>query len=246
MRIAIITDIHEDHVMLEEAIKKLKGVGYDLLVCLGDITGYAPKYHNHTPNVNACIDMLSHEAHVVLAGNHDLFSAQLLPSYHIEKNIPTNWYELSLKERFNISNNTLWLYEEEIMPNLTPKSKFFLEGLAERYILDTGKKRVMFSHFLQPDLAGVSRWFPYRIGELKPHFMYMNEHNSTISFVGHCHPEGVTVVSKLFWSIPYFEGVLVSNKPRIVLCPAIVSGGRSSSCIMYDTETNIIMPYPLQ
>ena len=45
MRIAIISDIHEDFAMLEKALAILKSVGYDMLVCLGDITGFAPEYY---------------------------------------------------------------------------------------------------------------------------------------------------------------------------------------------------------
>jgi predicted phosphodiesterase len=245
MRIAIVTDIHEDFKMLEKAYRTLKAKGYDLLICLGDITGYATEYYMHNPDANACIDLLRENADIVLAGNHDLFSSQRLPSYHLEKNIPENWYELTLQERYNLSKNTLWLYEEEIFPTLSPENEIFLKNLQEWCVINAGNKHILFSHFLQPDLAGVGRWFPYRVGELRPHFRFMEENNSILSFVGHCHPEGVTVVSKLFWSTPSFNKIKIKQKPKIVLCPPIVNSKNSSSCLIFDSLSNEIVPYHL-
>jgi 3',5'-cyclic AMP phosphodiesterase CpdA len=101
MRIAIITDIHEDFEMLEKAFAKIRSLGYDLLVCLGDVTGFAHQFYDHPPDANACLDLLRANAHLALAGNHDLFTAHRLPSYHIHNGIPGNWYELSFQEQFS-------------------------------------------------------------------------------------------------------------------------------------------------
>jgi predicted phosphodiesterase len=242
MRIAIVTDIHEDFEMLEKAFAQIRTIGYDLFVCLGDITGYAPKYYNHQPNANACIDLLRAHAGIVLAGNHDLFSSKKLPSYHLERNIPHNWYDLSLEQRYAHSKN-LWLYEEEILPNLSTQNQEYLNGLKEWCTVDSGTRKILLSHYFQPDLTGVGRWFPYRIGELRPHFKFMNECGSTLSFVGHCHPDGFTLVSKLFWSMPSFEKAKIKQKPRIVLCPPIVSRVRKSSFIIFDSLKNEVVPY---
>jgi len=242
MRIAIISDIHEDFWMLEKAIASLKSIGYDQLVCLGDITGFATEYYTHSPDANACIDLIREKADIVLAGNHDLHSTQRLPSYHLQKNIPHNWYDLTLDQRFAVSNNSLWLYEEEIMPTLTPKNEQFLNNLKEWITIDVGDRRILLSHFLQPDLSGVSRWFPYRIHELRPHFRLMKECDCSLAFVGHCHPEGVTVVSKLFWSSPTYNTVRLKRKPRIVLCPAITRGNKMSGFAIFDSVRNEITP----
>lgn len=245
MRFAILSDIHEDFYMLERALAVLKSNGYDLLVCLGDITGFAHDYYYHMPDANACIDLLRENAHIVLAGNHDLFSAQRLPSYHLEKNIPLNWYELGREEQYKISNNSLWLYEDEIVPLLSQENTDFLNSLVEYEVFDDGKRKILFSHFLQPDLSGIGRWFPYRVGELKPHFKFMEERNASVAFVGHAHPEGATLISKLLWSAPTLGHVKVSNKPRIVLCPAVVRNRMPSGCLIYDTESSEILSLPL-
>jgi predicted phosphodiesterase len=242
MRIAIITDIHEDFEMLEKAFSALNAVGYDMLVCLGDITGFAPEYYSHTPDANSCIDLLRECADVVLAGNHDLFSAQRLPTYHLEKKIPLNWYDLTLNERYTLSNNTLWLYEEEVAPSLSAVNEEYLAKLHETKVIDNGRSQILLSHFLQPDLAGISRWFPYRVGELRPHFRFMKECDTKLAFVGHCHPQGPTVLSKLFWSAPNYQKTKVSQKTRIILCPAIVRSAKPSAAIIFDTSTYELVP----
>lgn len=243
MRIAIVTDIHEDFEMLEKAFNKIKGDGYDMLVCLGDITGFAPKFYSHVPNANACIDLLRDFADIVLVGNHDLYSTQKLPSYYLQKNIPSNWYELTLTERYNISHNNLWLYEEEVAPKLSDTNIQFLKSLREWAVVDYNSKSILFSHFLQPDLAGVARWFPYMIGELRPHFKFMEENNSILSFVGHGHPEGFTILNKLFWSAPIVDPVQVKQRQRIVICPALVNSTRKSGYLLFNTKSNIIVPH---
>lgn len=243
MRIAILTDIHEDFEMLERAFNKIRADGFDILVCLGDITGYTPKFYKHNPDANACIDLLRENANIVLAGNHDLFSSQKLPSYYLQKNIPSNWYELSLVERYAISHNNLWLYEEEIVPELTEINSTFLKGLNESATIEYNSSKIMLSHFLQPDLVGIARWFPYRVSELRPHFKFMDENNSILSFIGHGHPEGFTFLNKLFWQAPYIEPVKVKQRQRIVMCPALVRNVGRNGYILFDTKSNFITPH---
>ena len=179
---------------------------------------------------------------IVLTGNHDLYSARRLPSYHLEKNIPLNWYDLTPNERNARSNNILWLYEEEIMPILSPENKAFLANLSETKFVENGQSQILFSHFLQPDLAGISRWFPSRVTEFRQHFKFMEENNANLSFVGHYHPVGTTIVSKLFWSPPCFNTTRISQKPRIVLCPPVVRTTNSSTCLIFDTVSSVLTP----
>ncbi len=241
MKIAIVTDIHEDFAMLEKAISAIKVNGYDLLVCLGDITGFAPTFYNHLPDANACLDLLKSEADIVLAGNHDLFSIQKLPSYHLEKNIPSNWHELSPAERKSISGNKVWLYEDEVLPELTLYNEKYLSSLNDQYIFETGNSRIMFSHFVYPDIAGFGQWFPYHIWELWPHFNLMKANGCNIGFVGHFHPEKLTVVRKFFWSNATKKDIVVDRKPAIIFCPPVVRGKFNSGCVIFDTSNNRLL-----
>ncbi|MFW5726189.1 MAG: metallophosphoesterase family protein, partial [Bacteroidota bacterium] len=153
MRIALISDIHEDIANLEKAMLAIENHGYDLLVCLGDITGYSPLYYSHEPNANACIDLLRSRKALVVAGNHDLYTCGRLPSYHAKKNIPKNWYSLSLNERIRLSKNKVWLYQEEVVPALNRENLGFLTGLKEWETIDDNGKRYLFTHFFLPDMA---------------------------------------------------------------------------------------------
>ena len=245
MRIAIITDIHEDFRMLEKAFGKLQSLGYDLLVCLGDITGFSSQFYDHSPDANACIDFLRQNAHFSLAGNHDLFSVQRLPSYHLERQMPCNWYELSREEQVSLTGDTLWLYEAEITPQLSHENRRYLQSLPEFQVFDTGRKKILFSHFMKPDHSGVSRWFPVFSGELRHHQRLMKEKDCRIAFAGHCHPQGISMAGKLSWTEPGFSQVRVKNSPKIVFCPAIVNGRSPCGFVLYDSDAGIIRPIPL-
>jgi len=64
MRIAIISDVHSNLEALKQVIKKLKTIGYDELICLGDIIGYGP-------DPEPCLDIIFEEAKYIIKGNHE-------------------------------------------------------------------------------------------------------------------------------------------------------------------------------
>lgn len=235
MRIALITDIHEDFKRLEMTCKALDNQGYDMLVCLGDITGYSPLFYSHQPDANACIDLLREKAHLVIAGNHDLYTFARLPSYHLQKNIPHNWYQLPPEERGRISNQKIWLYQEEILPVLSHSNAAFLESLKEWDTLEDGKYKYLFSHFFQPDLAGVGKWFPYNSLEIQAHFRFMKELNCKLSFTGHAHPPVPITVNRLFWSHGESETFCVKRHHKAIICPALVGERFPGSYLIFDT-----------
>ncbi len=247
MRIAIISDIHEDFEMLEKAFLSISAIGYDLLVCLGDITGFSKSFYSHKPDANACLDLLRDNADIMVAGNHDLYSIQKLPSYHHDKNMPPCWYDLTLKQKQDISNGSLWLYEDEVKPSLFEENQDLLKNLEEINVLDIGSRKVLFSHFLFPDFLGITRWFPSRVSEMKQHFSSMQQHDCSISFVGHYHPDSLAIVNKHSWSPSIISSVKLGYKSQIVLCPAIVRGrGKPNGFIIYDTDVNEIVPFCLK
>ncbi|HSV87381.1 MAG TPA: metallophosphoesterase [Bacteroidales bacterium] len=238
MRIAIIADIHEDFEMLEKAFKLLKKVGYDYLVCLGDITGYAVEFYHHQPNANACLDLLRENADLVIAGNHDLHICERLPSYYQKIKIPANWYELSQIERKTFSNNGLWLYEEELIPEVFDRNQQFLQNLPEFEILCQNGTGLLFSHFVQPDLCGLTRWFPQNTIGLRKHFRFMKQMEVTYSFVGHTHPWGMSVAGWFVWNDGYFAGEhKLKNRRQVVFCPPITGNKKKSGFIIFNTKS---------
>ncbi|RKY19882.1 MAG: metallophosphoesterase [Planctomycetota bacterium] len=71
MRYAIISDIHANYDALEAVLASLDDIGYDLLVCLGDVVGYGAE-------PNECAEALRDRNARVLAGNHDHAAIGLL------------------------------------------------------------------------------------------------------------------------------------------------------------------------
>jgi predicted phosphodiesterase len=242
MRIAIITDIHEDFHMLEKASGALKQRNYDVLICLGDITGFSPLFYAHKPDANSCIDWLRQNANVSIPGNHDLYSVQRLPSYYTELDMPENWYNLTSEQQQKIGRNRLWLYEQEAVPELSPENRLYLKNLPEYYILEEGHRKILFTHFLSPDICGTTRWFPYRIGETSAHTAFMRNLGCSLSFAGHSHPNGVCKIGRFFWNYPVWESIKVKQSRTIILCPPLVSGRDFNSFLIFDTTTNIIEP----
>jgi predicted phosphodiesterase len=240
MLISIITDIHEDFRSLEKAMKIIDSLSCDLVVCLGDVTGYSPLFYRHQPDANACIDLLREKADVIIAGNHDLFTCGRLPSYHHEKNMPVNWYELSVVERIKIARDKIWLYLDEVIPDLSNENFSFLKELNEWEVVEDDNRKYLFTHFFQPDMAGIGRWFPFNSFEIREHFRFMSDLHCHIAFVGHKHPPAPIRVNRLFWSDPNEETMHLGKHHRAVICPAIVGERYISSFITFDTEKQTI------
>ena len=67
MRIAIVSDIHANATAFEAVLAHAKAIGYDQMVCLGDVIGYGP-------DPVECIDLVRRHCEWTLLGNHDFAS----------------------------------------------------------------------------------------------------------------------------------------------------------------------------
>lgn len=63
-RFAFISDIHGNLTALEAVLSELKAVGYDGIICVGDIVGYGP-------NPGECLDLVNEYCCYCVLGNHD-------------------------------------------------------------------------------------------------------------------------------------------------------------------------------
>ncbi len=70
MSVAIIADIHANLEALQRVLERIRELGADEIICLGDIVGY-----NADPN--ACIDILAREDISCILGNHDAVASGL-------------------------------------------------------------------------------------------------------------------------------------------------------------------------
>jgi predicted phosphodiesterase len=64
MRYAIISDIHSNLESLTVALSEIRKIGYDQLICLGDIIGYGP-------DPEPCIELVFKNADHIILGNHE-------------------------------------------------------------------------------------------------------------------------------------------------------------------------------
>jgi diadenosine tetraphosphatase ApaH/serine/threonine PP2A family protein phosphatase len=64
MRWAIISDIHANLQALEAVLLKADSVGWDRMICLGDIVGYGAE-------PNECVEQVSARCEATIMGNHD-------------------------------------------------------------------------------------------------------------------------------------------------------------------------------
>jgi predicted phosphodiesterase len=245
MKLAIITDIHEDFANLEKAFKAIDQHGCDAVICLGDITGYSPVFYGHNPDANACLDLIRSKADFVIAGNHDLFTAGRLPSYHASKRIPENWYQLNLADRIRISKNKIWLYLDEIVPELNNENLQFLQGIKEWEIIEANGQKYLFTHFFRPDMLGIGRWFPFNNLEIQDHFRFMKEFGCKNSFVGHAHPQGLVAVNRWFWADPTEKDLTIKKYHKAFICPAIVGERYQSSFTIFDTVNSNLKIIPI-
>ena len=64
MRYIIFSDLHSNLEALNQFQKEIETIGYDKLVCLGDIVGYGA-------DPNPCVEWVRKNANLAIAGNHD-------------------------------------------------------------------------------------------------------------------------------------------------------------------------------
>ena len=63
-RFAVISDIHGNLHALEAVLARIRGLGIDQIVCLGDVVGYGPFPHK-------CLDLVIRYCSITVRGNHD-------------------------------------------------------------------------------------------------------------------------------------------------------------------------------
>ncbi len=236
MRIALITDIHEDAEKLEKALYLLEIDGYDKLICLGDITGYSKGFNMHQADALKCIELLKDRSADCVIGNHDLNNCRRLPSYSRRIGIK-DWYQLDPALRKKQYQNRFWLYEDEQAAVLHHAESAFLNSLPESLVVETKEVKIMISHFLEPDICGISTRFPASFIGWSRHLSLMDKMNCKLAFVGHAHPPGVAVNGLFWWRNPSTKPFSVPGGKRIVICPPLVSNSQNpSSCIIFDSS----------
>ncbi len=248
MRIALISDIHEDIESLKKALTMIEREKCDQIICLGDILGfsYSRAKYEQTRDAAACIDLIKQNCSDILLGNHDVFHLKKFPLHHNGFQFPTNWYELPAEEKDSLSNGKVWNYADDCETYLQESDFAFLNQLPEFLIKSIGNQKVLFSHFVFPSFTGYVSSFHGEGKKLLNHFNFLEQNDCKVSICGHMHMEGMGVFnapdegffSQLFPGFNYFSfgEKKIKNKVCTITIPALADNGQVNGFAIYDSN----------
>ena len=236
MRIAIISDIHEDILNLRKIIKRIDRAGYDRLVCLGDISGFSVPFYRYvkTRSAHDCLSLLRERGAIIVPGNHDYHAAKRLPLHSPAFDFPADWYDMEYSQRKTLAQNQIWLHEEdELDPLYTRDDLEYLQTLPEYHVMkDADERGILFSHYVWPNMAGFVKSFYTEPKEFKPHFEFMAERGCSISFTGHAHVRGCYKAFPRYFAYYRYGRRRLNAFPVCVgIPPATRHKNRSGFCI---------------
>jgi predicted phosphodiesterase len=239
VRLAIISDIHEDIRALETVLRQIRKKGYDLLACLGDISGAGSSMYPDTTlrDARACLELIREACDIVLPGNHDMHASERFPQYPIGFTFPPDWYRLDNPEQKEVSDGKLWPHEDDLDPGYDGNSIEYLRSLPEYKILDAVPFRILLSHYFYPDLTGFRSHFRTESEELEDHFGFMENLDCDVAFTGHFHPEGFTVSRHGRFSLNGYRSMQISDLPVIFGVPPVTSFRQRTGYCIFDTGT---------
>jgi len=248
MKLAFISDIHEDYRSLQTAFKLIEKTNCDQVVCLGDIVGFSFQFQQSLGrrNADACLEMVKDQCRAVVAGNHDLFAAGRLPAYAAGFEYPEGWHDLGHEQRVRLSRNRVWIYDDmDRRAVRSPASMDFLLSLPEFLIVEHPGQKFLFSHFNYPDFSGSTTGAPRKPKDLADHFEFMDRTNCGISISGHGHPEGVLSGDRRSIRLRPFGSYCLKQEAQWLVCPCIANSSRPSGFMAFDTETRLLDIMPL-
>jgi len=241
MKIGFISDIHEDVISLEKALRLLSDEKCDSVICLGDIVGFTLPFYRYIESRNAeeAVRLVKENCSKVVAGNHDLYAIRKVPFYKSGFDYDDNWYNLDYETRAVKSRNRIWLYEDnEIKSFLSDDSKDFINSLNETEIVECGDIKLLISHFCYPDFSGSAIFFPGEVFHLEKHFGFMNEKNCKVSISGHGHPEGAIMVTEEKFASLKFGTNRLSDGTQWIVAPCVARTTRENGVLLLDTSSN--------
>jgi len=245
MKIAFISDIHEDIESLIKAARIIEKLKCDEVICLGDIVGYSVPFYNYLNkrNANACLDWVKTHCKYVVKGNHDLFACKEIPKSKTSDFIfSENWYQLPYTERKKIATNKIWLYEDnELSALLNSENIEYLHSIPESIIIEIAKQKIMLSHYLYPDFSGSTTHFIETYTDVKQHLDYLDIQEILLSFTGHRHFEGFiyNTLDELKY-IKIEKSKHISNHTKWICVPPITQAAKNNSLLIWDTNEKSI------
>lgn len=242
MKIALISDIHEDVISLEKALKAIDGEKCNEIFCLGDILGFSELYYHHaaTRNASECINIVRQNCSVVIAGNHDLHAMKKTPTGTKGFLFPDNWYELDMNKREKLAENKVWLYNDgELDPMLSEKELIWMNNLPEWKKMKLDKVSVFLSHYVYPNLSGVLKGFCVDDNDFNCHKDFLSRNEFDFSIAGHSHYPGLFISSRRIKTKRFNRNYKIKSGDCIIIPPIVNNRNGSGFCIFDSNKFTI-------
>jgi len=249
MVLGFISDIHEDVIRLEEALKILEKKGCEEIACLGDIVGYSyPAFgFFESRSAKECIRLVKENCKYAVAGNHDLYPVKRIPKFSAGFDYPQNWFELDYSERKKLAGEEVWLNEEnEFNPLIDQKERDFLLSLPEFEICKVGNLKILLSHYLYPDLTGTHRQYYENFGPVEPHLNFIKENDCLLGFSGHKHIEGIFRADLNSQEYMGFGSHTLKEELSWIVGPCVANGKKDNGIMVFDTNSLVLEVIPLE
>ena len=146
MRIACISDIHGNIYALNKALESISENNADLIICLGDLTGYGP-------HPNEVVALIRRRGILCLKGNYD--ASVVNNSFTYIRDTSTNSFSLP------------WTNEE-----LRASHKLYLDSLPKALTLVFENRSFLFVH---GSPSGIDEYLPFDSPEAKKHILEIKE-----------------------------------------------------------------------
>lgn len=248
MILGLLSDIHEDRLNLQRAIRLLEKQGADTLICLGDIAGFSKRYFNHSKTRSAkyCWQSVREHCEIVIPGNHDYYAVKKITPWMAKCGIPENWYQLPFKEREKKAQGQFWLYEpDECENDLDDQMNEYISQLPAWQKMISNDETLMLSHYVSPDLNGAAAVFLPDPSLISTHLDFMRRNKQSISVFGHMHPEGLLRIHPDGYTRIRFHKIMNLQEQTAWGIPCVAGGRNRPGIALLDTTAKTIKTVPL-
>ncbi len=215
MKLALITDIHEQVHSLERALAVAGSMGCDEVACLGDITGYDPLFFAGEPGRSAseCIRLIRENCRWVVAGNHDRQAADENPELGAED---IAWLDALPDHAITESGGRRVLLSHYVYPDFTGSTMVFLRR--------------------QSQLAAVHDFFTRENISIG---FTGHDHPAGAGF---CYPAPLKWSSRLSRAVQYmpFNRYHLDGERMICLLPALATLNSRPGITVWDSATGVL------